>query len=248
MKTLIDLTDRFPMRFDVPRMREELRELENQRWLDHYDKGLSAGWKAIPLVSKHGRMDGPESQRWGDLRDFARTPVVEKLPYFGQILDAFACPQARVRILKLMPGCGIGMHRDVAEEVACFAFHQVRLHVPIITNDRVVFHVAGQRVRMQPGRLYYVNFTRKHFVRNDGDEARIHLVLDLHVNDFLRRVFPPLGVAERVENAVVRNTLPVWWHTLALHRAAVKWAWQTYEGSWLQQARHKLRGAQAVER
>src|SRR5262249_30752037 len=122
-----------------------------------------------------------------------------------------------------------------------------RLHVPIITNDRVVFHVAGERVHMQPGRLYYVNFTKKHFVRNDGDEARIHLVLDLHVNDFLRQVFPPLSLGERVENCVVRNSLPVWWKALDLKRTCTQFAWRMYEGSWVQQIRHKLRGTRTAD-
>jgi hypothetical protein len=242
MKTLIDLTDRFPMRFDVDKMKEDLRQLENLRWLDHYDRALAEGWKAVPLVSRHGQMDGPESQRWGDIREFRCTPVVDQLPYFRQILDAFACPHGRIRILKLMPGTGIGVHRDISHEVACFAFNQVRLHIPIITNDQVTFFVGGEQIRMQPGRLYYVNFIKKHWVRNDGREPRVHLVLDLRVNDFLRGVFPPTLFGERLENFLVRNTLPALWKLGEFKHGLLTYFWKKYEGSWLQKTSHRLRG------
>src|SRR5262245_33004430 len=103
MKTMLDLTDRFPMRFDVERMKEELGLLEGASWLAHYDTKISNGWTAIPLVSQHGSLAGPDSQRAGPYVRYRRTPVVEGLPYFRAILDAFDCPQGRVRISKLLP-------------------------------------------------------------------------------------------------------------------------------------------------
>ena len=242
MQTVIDLTDRFPMRFDVARMKDELKALDNFRWVAHYDRALSDGWKAVPLVSRHGLLEGPEAQRYGDFSEYRRTPVVDRLPYFRSILDAFRCPQGRVRILRLMPGARIGVHRDIGEEVACLAFNQVRLHVPIITNDQVVFVVGGRRLHMEPGRLYYVNFSKLHHVRNDGSEARVHLVLDLKVNDFLRGVFPEVGLAERLEHVVVRHTLPLAWRVQYARNAVWTLFWKHYEGSALQRLRHRLRG------
>ncbi len=241
MKTMIDLTDRFPMRFDVQRMKQELRILDSYRWLDHYDKKLADGWTAIPLVSHDGSMTSTESQRIGKMGSYRRTPIVEQLPYFRSILDAFQCPHGRIRIMKLLPGTIIRAHRDICDEVACFAFNQVRLHIPIITNDRVVFTVGGEQLHLRPGRLYYVNFAKVHYVRNDGSEPRIHLVLDLQVNDFLRSVFPPLSMGERVENFAVRHTLPMLWHLLAARVAASKAFWRCYEGSLVQQLSHKVR-------
>jgi hypothetical protein len=245
MQTVIDLTDRFPMRFDVERMREELKELETFRWIDHYDRALSDGWTAVPLVSRHGRTDGPDAQRYGSYSEYRRTPVVDRLPYFRSILDAFRCPQGRVRILRLMPGTAIGAHRDIGEEVACLAFGQVRLHIPILTNDRVLFLVGGRRLRMEPGRLYYADFSKVHYVRNDSTEPRVHLVLDVRMNDYLRGVFPPVGAVERVEHFVVRHTLPLLWQVGYARNALWGLIWKYYEGSALQRLRHRLRG-QAV--
>ena len=243
MDMFLDLTDRFPMTFDPVRMGREVREVQSDSlWLEHYDKALSTGWKAIPLVSHHGKMDGPESQRWGDVREFRRTPIVEKMPYFRSILDAFKCPQGRVRVLKLMPGAKIGMHRDVADEAAGFAYRKVRLHVPIQTNDKVTFHLGGSLIRMAPGRLYYCDFTQPHFVRNDGELPRIHLVLDLVVNDFLMGVFPPETLADKVTHWAKRRVMPAVW---AAHSGRVEVGrrfWRTYNGSPAQVVAHRIRG------
>ncbi len=83
-------------------------------WLEHYDKGLSTDFRAILLKSKRGETTGPQSQlpAW-DFRDFRRTVYVERLPYFRDLMDQLQCPQGRMRILRLAPGCVIDLHRDV---------------------------------------------------------------------------------------------------------------------------------------
>lgn len=223
MKTMIDLTDRFPMPFDVERMKEELRSLEAENWLAHYDKKISNGWNAIPLVSRDGSMGGADAQRVGRFGRYRRTPIVEHLPYFRSILDAFPCPQGRVRISKLLPGAIIRPHRDICREAASIAFDQVRLHLPIVTNDRAILKVGRDELNLRPGRLYYVDFTRLHSVTNGGAEPRIHLILDLRVNDFLARLFPEPTPGERVERFLVRNTLPLIWPLFRVHFALKQW-------------------------
>jgi hypothetical protein len=223
-------------------MRADLEGLTSG-WLDHYDSGLSTDFRAILLKSKNGETSGPLSQlpSW-DFSDFKRTEYVERLPYFRELMDRLECPQGRMRILRLAPGCVINLHRDVGAEVGCLAFRQVRLHVPIITNDRVTFFVGGERIRMQEGRLYYVNFAKSHYVRNDGSEARIHLVMDLKVNDWLGQYFPQFSRWERMENAVARTTWPTYWQARQVRIRAERSFWKHYEGSRLQAIRHRIRG------
>lgn len=244
MRTCIDLTEAFPFKFDVERMKADLAKLNRPGWLDHYDTGLSTGWKAILLVSKHGEMSGPESQRpsW-DSSQFRRTPIAGDLPYFQEILDFFQCPQGRMRILKLAPGAGIGMHTDRDSECGCLAFDRVRLHVPIQTNDKVIFHVHGQYLKLKPGRLYYVNFSQAHQVRNDGNEDRLHLVMDLEVNDWLRQFFPRPSVTERLEYALARIIYPVFWKVYWPKEQAKAWFWRHYNGSVVQRSVHRMRSA-----
>jgi hypothetical protein len=199
------------MDFDVERMKWELQALESPTWIDHYDRKISNGWTTILLNSRDGTMSTPDSMRPGRYGQFKRTPILEVLPSFREVLDAFQCPMGRVRISKLLPHSFIGAHRDIGREAAGIAFNQVRLHLPITTNEKVTFQVGSQTFRLRAGRLYYLNFTKLHSVRNDGDEARIHLILELKVNDWLRRLFPALTRAEQVERFLLRWTMPLVW-------------------------------------
>jgi Aspartyl/asparaginyl beta-hydroxylase and related dioxygenases len=241
MYMFYDLTDRFPVKLDLEKMRAELASLEGGHWLSHYDKALAEGWTTIPLASHDGSSDNEESQRVGQWGKYKTTPYADQLPYMKSVLNAFQCPFGRVRIMKLMPGSIIREHRDTYEEVSDYAFGQVRLHIPIVTNDKVVFSVDGKPIHMKAGRLYYVNFSKKHFVRNDGDAARTHLVLDLKVNDALRKVFPPITRWQRIEMALARTFIPIFlWVPLRLHRESKTAFWRMYNGSALQRLKHKL--------
>jgi hypothetical protein len=240
----------FPFKFDVERMKADLGKIDEAKLLvDHYDVTLDRGWRAALLVSKRGEMSGRESQRpsW-DFSEFRRTALVDQLPYFREILDyldAHGVKQGRMRILRLAPGAGIGLHRDVGAEVGCLAFNQVRLHVPIITNPHVTFFVGGERIKMQPGKLYYVNFSKTHYVKNEGTEARYHLVMDLKVNPWLRQFFPATSLWEEVEFAFARATWPTFWRLRRAWIVGFGWAWEKYAGSPAQRVVHRLKGRTA---
>lgn len=236
-----DLTEKFPKNIDLPRLRAELEALEGEQWLSHYDVNLADGWTTIPLVSKDGSATGPESQRVGTWGEYKRTKFVDQLPYFKELLDTFDCPHGRIRIMKLMPDSIIRMHRDTFEEVSDYAFGQVRLHIPIITNDKVKFTVDDKDYHLKEGRLYYVNFSKKHYVRNDGKEPRTHLVLDLKVNDFLDGIFPKLTYFQRLECLFARNTYPIFiWRTQRFKNKSITLFWRWYNGSIAQKLKHKL--------
>ena len=244
MKAWLDLTEGFPVRFDVERMKADLERFQNsEAWLSHYDDALSQGWRAILLKSKSGEVSGPQSQRpsW-DFSDYHRTKYVEQLPYFRELMDQLKCPQGRMRIMRLGPGMVINTHYDVGPEVGCLAFKQVRLHVPIVTNDRVTFFVGGERIKMQPGHLYYVNFSKYHYVRNEGNEARTHLVMDLKVNDWLAQYFPQPSGWEQVEFATARALWPTFWRLRRWRNVTTRTFWRNYEGSRAQAVVHRLRG------
>ncbi len=235
-----DLTDAYPMKFDVERMKAELEKLRDVEWLGHYDPGLATDWKAIPLLSVGGRLDGAESQMVGSYDDIAPTPFLDQLPYFKEILESFKCRQGRIRITRLSPGTVIGLHRDIDDEVANLAFDQVRLHIPIITNDEVYFWVAGKIIRMEPGHLCYANFSKKHYVHNGGETARYHLVLDLEVNDWLRQYFPKPTFAQAISMKLERILLPVTWKIRGVYMGILGAFWKRWEGSALQRLRHQF--------
>jgi quercetin dioxygenase-like cupin family protein len=190
---------RLPRQYDVARLRADLAAAqrvgdEHENRGDYHD----GGWSAIALYSVGGETT-PEALRWaGWGAAYQPTPVLAHCPYFAEIIDGFASPKARVRLLQLAPGTEIHEHQDDGDG---WAIGKVRLHIPIITSDEVYFYVDGERVRMQPGELWYCDFTRPHRVHNRSDVGRIHLVLDLMVDDWLRLLFPPEPLGERIRNA-----------------------------------------------
>lgn len=198
----METTVRLPRQYDPDRLRADLdRALEkgeeHLNVADYHD----GGWSALALHSLHGGT-GPEALRWGGWgADYRPAPVLEHTPYFREVLDGLLCPKHRVRILRLAPGTKIHTHRDDGDG---WAIRKVRLHIPIITNDDVHFYVDEKRVVMQPGELWYCDFTHPHRVHNASDVGRVHMVVDCAVNDWLRSLFPHESMGDRMRNAAQR--------------------------------------------
>ncbi len=240
MYVFSNLTDRLPIDIDVDKMKEEVTLLESENWISHYDVQLADGWTTIPLVSHDGTCDSIDSQRIGQFGNYKPTKFMEMAPYIATVVNAFKCPHGRIRIMKLLPGTIIREHRDTYEEVSDISFGQVRLHIPIKTNEKVIFTVGGKNYHLQEGQLIYINFSQKHYVRNDGNEERVHLVLDLQVNDFVRGLFPPMSFPQKMEMALNRLLIPIIvWMPLKIRKRAKTVFWDCYNGSALQNLRHR---------
>ena len=233
MRSVIDLTDNYPMSFDVERMRAELKRLEDKEWVRHYDSTQPAGWTTLVLRSIKGSLSGPDSIRHGAWEDYANTALLDDCPYMREITESFKCPIGRIRLSKMAPHSYINPHRDIADEVASVAFGQVRLHIPITTNDKVLFFLGKQCFRMAAGRLYYADFAKTHSVRNDSDQMRVHLFLELRMNDWLRGIFPQFTVPERLDMTAQRLYLPLFWkaRTIWMFNRHVRAARDMYERS-----------------
>lgn len=190
---------RLDRNFDVARLQADLKIAERvgQRHM-HFTKNHDGGWSGIALVSIEGKADA-DSLRYGSGR-YLPTPVLANCPYFSEILDQFQCPKHQVRLLRLEAGKKILEHRD---RVLTWPLGFVRLHIPIVTHDEVYFYLDRQRVHMRPGELWYCDFSRPHSVENRGPIARVHLVMDLELNAWLRRLFPPESWRERLTNFLI---------------------------------------------
>lgn len=54
-----------------------------------------------------------------------------------------------------------------------------RIHIPIITNDECFFKIDGETKTMKEGEVWEINNNEKeHSVENNGNEDRIHLLID----------------------------------------------------------------------
>lgn len=80
----------------------------------------------------------------------------------------------RVSLVRLKAGADIAEHRDMNYSLT----HSHRIHLPIISNEQVLFTVGDETIHMQEGQLFEINNRRMHCVSNGGDEDRVHLILD----------------------------------------------------------------------
>lgn len=53
-----------------------------------------------------------------------------------------------------------------------------RIHACIATSDGCAFTVGNEAVNMGAGEMWEINSVRLHSVKNGGDEARVHPVID----------------------------------------------------------------------
>jgi hypothetical protein len=84
--------------------------------------------------------------------------------------------------MKLSAGSVIKKHTDLDLSAE---YGEARLHIPIITNDDVHFYVNDNEVIMAEGECWYLRLSDPHNVDNTSDVDRIHLVLDVVINEWL---------------------------------------------------------------
>lgn len=80
----------------------------------------------------------------------------------------------RVMLARMAPGGEIKPHRD-ANAAAKWPH---KIHVPLLTNDKVTFYVDGIGYHLPEGEAAEVNNMGVHAVKNAGDGDRIHLIFE----------------------------------------------------------------------
>ncbi len=182
----------FPFRFDIDSLHRDLAVARTSDWPRHYnEQDYGGNWSGIALRSSTGASEwliaGPVPGQ-----PFRDTPLLDRCPYFAEVLSAFQCPLRAVRLLSLAPQSFIREHSDYA---LGYDDGEIRVHVPIQTGPDVEFYVAGERLLLEEGHSYFLNVNLPHRVNNRGSFERIHLVIDAEVNDWVHNLFRR-GLAE----------------------------------------------------
>lgn len=170
--------------WDANRLQADLAAIEDQAWTPHYSSGYRGEWSGLALHSASGSaLQIADHER--DAAAFLGTVILEQTPYFRDLLDFFQCRLKSVRLLKLDSNSSIHEHSDPSLGRGS---GEIRIHIPIRTNPEVEFYLDGERVLLEEGQTYTLDVSRPHRVKNGGERARIHLVLDAEVNSWLREL------------------------------------------------------------
>ncbi|GAA3775354.1 aspartyl/asparaginyl beta-hydroxylase domain-containing protein [Flavobacterium ginsengiterrae] len=177
-----------PITFSIEKLQNDLVTCETNLWTPHFNTNRYEGkWTSVSLRSQSGLetdiLSFPD-------KEYKNTPLLDKCPYFKEIMDWFQCEKEAVRLLRLGPDSEIKEHvdNDTSYEDGFF-----RIHVPIITNSEVFFYVDNKLVPMKMGECWYANFQLPHSVENKSHEPRIHLTLDCIRNDWSDKLFAEMG-------------------------------------------------------
>ena len=166
-------------------MQADVAALPDDDWVPHFNTSYYRGdWSGVALRSVGGvaraALPRPEPGRhMGGHRDPRATALRSR-------------PRSRRSSARRPPSgcCGSAPGASVREHTDYnlgYDDGEVRFHVPVQTNPDAVFELEGRPIEMQPGESWYVDFNLRHRVANDGDEPRIHLVIDCVVNDWVTR-------------------------------------------------------------
>ena len=173
---------KFPFQFDAARLRADLARVAEDEWIRHFNQSNYEGNWSVASLRSNG---GATKQIYPDPHspaDFEDTEILARCRYVREVLSRIECEKESVRFMLLGAGARIREHKDY---FMGFEDGVIRLHIPVVTNESVEFYLAGERVPMHEGELWYLDFSQKHRVENNGTTDRIHLVMDCKVNDWL---------------------------------------------------------------
>ncbi len=192
-----------PYHFDIKKMQEEVSLLGNQLWKLHFQvKHYEGEWSAIPLRSINGEINNNFISPIEDAKQYADTPLLKECPYLQEVLNTFKCDLMAVRLLKLSAGTQIHEHKDAD---LCFEEGLLRFHIPVITHAAVEFFLDKERMVLQEGECWYMNFNLPHSLHNKSNVDRIHLVIDAVANDWVSNLFNAPEIAHKKEIAGGKN-------------------------------------------
>ncbi|MDG2533204.1 aspartyl/asparaginyl beta-hydroxylase domain-containing protein [Sphingomonas sp. HITSZ_GF] len=177
---------RLPFAFDPAPLVADVAALERGDFTTHFvQQNFEGDWSALPLrAAASARHPIQMIYSPPDETAFVDTPWRARMPALSAVLRAFRCPVRSARLMRLAAGSVIKEHRDLDLDVAeGFA----RIHVAVVTNADVDFRLNGTRVAMAPGEAWYLRLADPHSVVNGGTTPRIHLVMDVVVDDWLLR-------------------------------------------------------------
>ena len=104
------------------------------------------------------------------------------LDLYAEIENYYSGKIARCEIIDMTGQADIPTHVDGME----FLTVARRVHVPLYTHENVFFTVMNTTVNMKVGNWYEINNCLPHSVKNNGEQRRIHMILDVLANDHIK--------------------------------------------------------------
>jgi hypothetical protein len=161
-----------------------LDAIADAEWVLHFNRADFAGeWSGVSLRSRSGRVQ--DLSATGSPDDFSDTELMIRCPHLRAVVESLPFPLKAVRLLRLHAGSRVKEHRDPDLGLSD---GELRIHVPVETNEQVEFIVANRMLPLKEGEAWYIDFSQPHRILNGGSTPRTHLIIDGHLNDWAREL------------------------------------------------------------
>lgn len=192
--------------FDTALMQKELMHLSGGNWKAHYNTSHYEGdWSILPLRSINGSIDNTIAiHASASNLLYADTILLNHCPYIQSVIASFNCEKTSVRLMKLNAGALIKEHTDLDMNIEA---GEARFHIPVQTNSDVAFYIMEDLIPMQEGECWYLNLSLPHKVHNRSNTDRIHLVIDVIVNDWVTNLLNQPGLKRKDIENIQEKTL-----------------------------------------
>ena len=201
----LKLETTYPFETAIVGIQDKLKNLPE--FTDHYSNYNAKGsWSALSLrgyrpdpsfitkpieMNKKWKEENPGSLEW-QLED---TQLRSQFPEVETLLQMIPGQKHRIRFMRLKPKDGeLKRHTDLVDPDQGISDGKlVRIHFPIVTNDKVIFNNWNwdgktDDTNMKVGEAWYLDVRKPHRAINGGDDYRIHLVVDVESNEELRKL------------------------------------------------------------
>lgn len=178
---------KLPLSYDTAKIMEEIGQLGFKEF--EYYNAVQLRGPAHMIDTSLPPPPPAEDYADGTWTDWLNIPELEQTPYLKSIIEQFQEHTfvTLVRLLRLAPGAVLKEHTD---PTLGLEVHKsvIRLTIPVLNNDKVVFYLNGTPVHMKPGECWYMRLTDPHQVVNGGTEERINISIDMIPNDWVRKL------------------------------------------------------------
>jgi ABC-type polysaccharide transport system permease subunit len=164
-------------KIDISNLKQKLLNLDESAW--HEDSSrqnkhqVHSNTHFIPIMWD---VETSSQMIWGQKTKYYYNFDFEKL--FAEITDKINQSLGnngvifRSILARLGPNETISAHIDRADMMR----YCKKIHIPIITNDNVLFQVGVTEKNLKEGEIWDVNVTNLHAVYNQSNENRVHLI------------------------------------------------------------------------
>ena len=187
IKTAVKDRIQLPFKYNVSKMQMETKVLALEKFEYYKVIQLRAPAHLVDTSLPFPPPAGDYAD--GSWTDWLDTPELEKSPYLKSIINSFKehTTVTLVRLLRLAPNSVVKEHTDPTLGLG-IEKSVIRLTIPVLNNDKMVFNLNKTPVNMKPGECWYLDLTKPHEVINNVNEERINLTIDMIPNKWIRDI------------------------------------------------------------